>query len=548
MPAAIDALFVSYFEDLDRHHNDGLAAALPPDPVQARVFASDPAVESDLSLPARHARQSVGIDGHSYDFRRWLSWVRYGSTAEYRRFCAFTPNHLSGSYYRSLLAQRGHAVQHVNCADRLVLEDCARRFDPRVVLLSTTFLNETPIVRAAIEACRRSFPGALLVLGGLVLVEYERSMPRARFLRLLAAWGADAYVVSPEGEDAVLALLAAGGADLDGLELPHTYVRRGGAVVLSTERCGRSVPFEEGYVRWSLLDPDSLYHTVHTRTARSCAFSCAFCSYPATQGPLVLASPETVRAELEELQRVGSVRSLIFTDDTFNVPPPRFKALCRVLADFDFEWYSFFRAQYADRELTDLMRASGCRGVFLGIESIDDVVLKNMHKSATHASYRRGVAALKQAGILLHANFIVGYPGDTEENCRRTVDFVDEFDVEFFTASPFYCSPGTPVWERRAEFGIEGQYQGWRHATMDFPRADRLTRDMLGAARRSVFMSELTANGFWTQLLFYANGFDAEELRALTRAYNRFLGTDRPAAALRATPEVREAERILARR
>jgi radical SAM superfamily enzyme YgiQ (UPF0313 family) len=548
MKQALDALFVSYFEELDRYHNDHLPARSPVDPLYARVYAGEPEAWADAGLPARHAQQSVGIDGAPHDLRRFLSRARYGTTAEYRRYCAFAPNHLSGTYYRSLLARHGYRVHHVNCADRVVLAELAQRLEPRVVLLSTTFLNETTHVLAAIQAARRAFPQALLVLGGLILVEYQRSMDAATFERLLGAWGADVYVVSPEGEQALLGVLAADRGRLATLPLPKTYVRDGRRVVACPEAAEQSLSLDESYVRWELLEPESLYHTVHTRTARSCAFKCAFCSYFSTQGPLILAEPETLRRELESLSKVPGVRSLIFTDDTFNVPPTRFKELCRVLCDFDFEWYSFFRAQFADAETTRLMRDSGCKAVFLGIESIDDVVLKNMNKSATERAYRRGVGALKDAGIWLHANFIVGYPGDTETNVARTVAFLDEFEVEFFTPSPFYCSPGTPVWERRAELGIEGKYTHWRHATMDYVQANRLVRELTSAPRHTVFMSELTANCFWSELLFYANGFSPQELKLLLRAFNRRMGSDRSAASLALDSDWREVQQLLARR
>ena len=98
----------------------------------------------------------------------------------------------------------------------------------------------------------------------------------------------------------------------------------------------------DAYIRWNHLpQTDHLYHTVHTRTARSCAFNCAFCEYPVNQGPLTLAPLDAIRRELDELTELGIVRSLVFTDDTFNVPRKRFQEIVRLLTRYDFEWYSF---------------------------------------------------------------------------------------------------------------------------------------------------------------------------------------------------------------
>ena len=106
-------------------------------------------------------------------------------------------------------------------------------------------------------------------------------------------------------------------------------------------------------------------------------------------GALSLTSVEVVEKELAQLGRRG-VQHVIFIDDTFNVPGPRFKELCKMMIrnDFGFSWYSYFRCAAArDVETYDLLRDSGCKAVFLGIESGDQNVLDNMSKVATLDRY-----------------------------------------------------------------------------------------------------------------------------------------------------------------
>lgn len=544
---SIDALFLSYYEDLDRWHNDHLPEAerVPP---RAAAGTADPD-SSDYTYLGRIARQSVSLDGGRYDLGRFLSWVERGDTTRWRSYDSYTATHLSGSYFRSFLARHGHDCRHVNQADRHVLGQLAEQLEPRYVLLSTTFLIETATLLEACRAVRRSFPGAKLVLGGLILVELQKTLAPAAFQRLLSAWGADAYVVSAMGEEPLLAMLSAPpGVPLDELELPSTWVRRGRTFGPASARPERALPMDENYVRWSRFAPGSVHPTVNARTARSCAFKCSFCCYPVNQGPLTLMAPETLRAELLELERLGGVRALCFADDTFNVPLRRFGELCRVLRDFDFTWYSFFRAQYADEDTAALMAESGCQAVFLGLESVDDQVLRNMDKVATRAKYERGIAALKEAGIRCHANFIVGFPGDRVEKAQAIVDFVDALEIEFFTVSPWYFSPGTPIAGRREKYGLEGAYWKWRHDTMSSEEAHDLEQSLLKAPRRSTFVSELSANGFWSELMLYAGGLSAAEVRAAVRLYNRLAGADHPAAERAADPEVRALRRILRER
>lgn len=84
-----------------------------------------------------------------------------------------------------------------------------------------------------------------------------------------------------------------------------------------------------------------------------------------------------VERELSAIRDGGRVRRIVFVDDTFNVPVARFRAMLSLLQRFSFEWYAFLRVQYVTDELAALMRASGCRGVYLGLESANDEAYLN---------------------------------------------------------------------------------------------------------------------------------------------------------------------------
>lgn len=80
----VDALFFSYYEDIDKWHNDHLGEGARVGVTGLRPDGGD---DMDAAgLQARMLRQSVSIDGHHYDFARFLSWARHGTTAEYRRY------------------------------------------------------------------------------------------------------------------------------------------------------------------------------------------------------------------------------------------------------------------------------------------------------------------------------------------------------------------------------------------------------------------------------------------------------------------------------
>lgn len=542
---AIDGLFISYYEDIDRWHNDHAPSASGPTGSPAyRVSKKEAGKDTLLN---RMGRQSVGIDGGNYDISRFLSHARFGSTVEYRRYDAFSTTHLSGAYYESLASRHGFEVLHANHVTRVDLEQLGQRLAPRFLFVSTTYMTETSMVIDVAQHVRRNWPGVPLIMGGLVLVELQKSVPAKVFQMLLKAWGADAYVITPLGEAAFLELLRSDGGRIDELTLPKAWVRRGAKYVVDESIEEPGLDIDENYVRWGLLDGQNLYHTVHTRTARSCAFICSFCSYFSNQGPLTLEQPETLERELEELAALGTVKSLIFTDDTFNVPVTRFKEILKVLSRFDFEWYSYYRAQFTDEDCALRMRDSGCKAVFLGIESLDDRVLKNMHKAATRKAYTRGTRELVKAGIATHANFIIGFPGDIPENTREAMRWIDGEGIDFFTVTPWYCSPATPIGqpEEKKRFGVVGSYWRWKHDTMNSDQALELEEWAIQNTEHSVFTSELAAQCFWSEIILYCNGFSPSQVQTLLRAFNRHAGRDNSPADLLRCREFQDTQRIL---
>jgi p-methyltransferase len=545
MARNIDVLFISYYANRDRWHNDSDEDDLVPSLARTRGMLS--ALSDELWMKDE---VDVVIDGNLYDFSRFLSWVRYGTTCEHRRYDPFNITLLAGTYYLNLLHLHGFEVRVANVADRHTLKDLARHYEPRFVLLSTTLLFDAAdreVVPTAVRQIRAQFPLAVIVLGGLMLVSYEKNMTRPNFLNLLKSYGADVYVVSPRGEGPLLEILRRG--SLEALQsgatgIPSTYVATDGMIAPPPVTPEIGPDMAERYIRWTQLpQTDHLYHTVHMRTARSCAFRCAFCEYPVNQGPLTLVPLETVEEELRELSNLGNITSIVFTDDTFNVPLGRFKNLLKILARYEFEWYSFFRPQYTDDETAGLMKSAGCRAIFAGLESADDNVLQNMNKVAKAEDYKRGIEQLKKRDIGIHANFIVGFPGETEESAQKIVKFLDETGIEFCTVCTWAYIPSTPVGARAAQFGLQGIGMNWKHNTMTSETAQELARQV--ATEQKSAVHNAVRGEAWTEFLLYANGFKVGEVRTAVQCFNDYLGRDVPGEEIQSSKTYAKLRSIL---
>ena len=193
-----------------------------------------------------------------------------------------------------------------------------------------------------------------------------------------------------------------------------------------------------------------------------------------------------------------------------------------------------------------MMKDSGCRAVFAGLESADDRVLADMNKRASNADYRRGIGHLNEVGVSVHANFIVGFPGETEESARKIVSFIDDTGVDFCTVCTWAYIPSTPIAARAAEFGIKGVGLVWQHDTMDSATAQQLAR--MVATEQHTAVHNAVRGEAWTEFLLYANGFKVDEVRLAVETFNQFLGHDVSADEVRASRRYHALKQVLTHR
>ncbi len=393
------------------------------------------------------------------------------------------PN-LAAVYLTSYLRRRGHASEYVNLfqyqkeqLDRLLDED------PLCVAITTTFYVVNLPASEMVQYIRSRNERTKIVVGGPLIANHTRNYSGDQLAAAFADIGADIFVVEGQGEATLAAIVECLSGDGDLSRVPNIYYFEG-RELRQTAGVPESNDLNANYIDWSVLASGyDLGRTIQTRTARSCAFKCAFCNYPTRAGALTLAGLETIRKELDSIAALGNVQNVVFIDDTFNVPLPRFKDICRLMIerDYGFNWFSYFRCGNSDEEAIDLMARSGCKGVFLGIESGSPRILNNMAKAVTIEKYARGIGMLHAADILTFGSFIIGFPGETEETVNETLDFIREFKPDYYRAQLWYCEAGTPIEKQREKYGIEGDGFVWRHATMDSLEAmDHIDRMFLG--------------------------------------------------------------------
>jgi len=400
------------------------------------------------------------------------------------------PN-LAAVYLANYLSKRSLSAEYISLfrPERDKIADLLERRRPRVVAITTTFYLMPWPVHEICTYIRERSPDPVIVIGGPLVDNLCLDLDAESLADLFSWMGGDVYVREPQGEAALGEITERVRQGLDLSAVPNIYLP-GPDGFRFTRRRPEANDLDECAIDWSRFPAGDLGRTVQVRTARSCAFKCSFCDFPARAGALNVASVEVVERELRQLARQG-IRQLVFVDDTFNVPIGRFKELCRMMIrnDFQFEWFSFFRCSAArDEEIYDLMQRSGCRAVFLGIESGDVSVLKNMVKSSHIDHYRFGLEQLHKRGIETFASFICGFPGETLETVENTIRFIQETGPTFYRAELWYYNHRSPVHGERNQFGLTGKGYDWRHDTMDVHTASDAADELFRKVTESVWM------------------------------------------------------------
>jgi len=400
------------------------------------------------------------------------------------------------AYLASCLHKKGLTFDFINS-----IEDDQELFIEKLktnkvmsVGISTTLCDDINQVTQLINLIKEINPNIKVILGGPVIVNYVRvfsEQSKAVLNFSLKKVKADFIVDSFYGEDTLASILISIKNNLPMDKIPNIYYRENNGFE-ATEKIKDDYNLEENRINWGLFT-DRVSNTISVRTSVSCHYSCSFCCFPVLAGKYKCLDINEIEKDLNDIERLGKIKLIQFIDDTFNVPINRFKEILHLLIknNYSFKWHSFIRCQFLDEETVELMKESGCIGVFLGIESGNESVLKAMNKSTNIDAYRKGIALLNKHGIVSVAAFIIGFPEETLETITETVAFIEETKPTFYYMGPWVYDPRTPISKQSEKYELTGTHRQWSHKTMTFDTANKLTKETKSIIQNSVLVDHI---------------------------------------------------------
>lgn len=215
------------------------------------------------------------------------------------------------------------------------------------------------------------------------------------------------------------------------------------------------------------------FHVVPIETGRGCPYGCEFCTVTGFFGDSIrFRTNESVVEELLRLKtrarREKGQIAVFFIDDNLAINIKRTKSLLRdiISANAQLPWVAQISANLLrDEELVELISQSGGRWIFIGMESIDPINMKDVNKAFSKPSEYGGVLdRLARYNIYAITSFIFGMDNDTLGVAERTLEQIHAWPPGlpvFGQLTPF---PATPLYERLEKAGRLARAKHW----MDF--------------------------------------------------------------------------------
>ncbi|MCK4787534.1 MAG: radical SAM protein [Desulfobacteraceae bacterium] len=215
-------------------------------------------------------------------------------------------------------------------------------------------------------------------------------------------------------------------------------------------------------------------------TSRGCPYDCTFCAGRVALGRTVrFQSPGVVIEEIDKIVTDYKIEGIYFADDVFDIDRDRAKSICQKLIDRkmhkNIRWNAQLRANSMDRDLLELMKQAGCVRVDVGFESGSQKTLDIINKKTTVAQNYRAARMLHEVGIQVHANIIVGIPGEDLEDLNKTKKFMREIKPQWIGFGEFVPLPGSKLFDELVDRGKVTKEEVETLGSFNFTKLDNKT-------------------------------------------------------------------------
>ena len=210
--------------------------------------------------------------------------------------------------------------------------------------------------------------------------------------------------------------------------------------------------------RRDLIDAKRYWSANTVQTARGCPHHCNFCSVTTFNGRKVrMRAVDSVLEEIATLSRGNMMRKKVvpFIDDNIAASPKRAKELFKQLIPMKILWGSQASITIAnDEELVALAAESGCRFLFIGLETLSNGSIEEIGKHQNKVeNYASALKLLKKYRIPVMGAFVFGFDTDGQSAFSDTLKFAIENKIQVAQFANLTPYPGTRLHQQLSEEG-----------------------------------------------------------------------------------------------
>ena len=212
--------------------------------------------------------------------------------------------------------------------------------------------------------------------------------------------------------------------------------------------------------------------------SRGCPHGCEFCCVHRVYGRRLRQLP--VERVLEQIRR-SSAEWVVFLDDNLGANRDWALELFAGLKQFDLKFLAQLSVGFVlDEELFCAAVKAGLKGIFVGLETIDENALTNFTKAVPLQGYVEVIERCRTAGVLLHASLIFGMDEHDKSIFSRTVAFIKKYRIPSVSSYVMTPYPGTPLFERLLRQGriLHQNWTFYDHVTPVFRPAHMSVEDL----------------------------------------------------------------------
>ena len=347
------------------------------------------------------------------------------------------------------------------------------RHQPNVVLLSVPFPGAMYAALRIAQVIKKSHPEIKIALGGGYVNTELRALSDARIFDYVD------FITLDSGERPLLALLEHISGKRSTERLVRTFIRNSSNQVQYLNWQEIDVPFEEvGTATWdglpldsylSLLDMLNPMHRLWSdgrwnklTVAHGCYWKkCSFCDVSLDYiSRYETASASLLVDRIEQIVEETGQTGFHFVDEA--APPKILKALAEELIRRKvlISWWGNIRFEKTfTPELAELLAKSGCIAMSGGLEVASDRLLNLMKKGVSVEQVAQVTKGFSDAGILVHAYLMYGFPTQTAQETVDALEYVRQLFENGCIQSGFFhrfiCTVHSPVGQNPQEYGIE---------------------------------------------------------------------------------------------